>query len=195
MACASWVDKYNSNDEDGKAHHNLTKLLLEHCDVDKKSLQYSSQEDQAELVKSFSDSCSNGNDVEASSTLSEFELSSPGGLQWNQMTGYGMIDEHKKIDSDNNWSPDRYDQSIFSNLSSINTTGSFHHALGCTFHEAGRPCYTNIGHELIHIMKCMSVIERRPLMAIAVEHTLNHDMEILLGEEISNYEWSTARAH
>lgn len=94
MACASWVDKYNSNDEDGKAHQNLTKLLLEHSDVDK-TLQYLIQEDQAELVKSFSDSCSNGNDVEASSTLSEFEPSSPGGLQWNQMTGYGMIDEHK----------------------------------------------------------------------------------------------------
>jgi hypothetical protein len=191
-ACAFAEEEPHYTGEDvGILKHNFTKLLVEQSNIDR-TMYYLIQEDEVEVLKSFldGDDCSN---AEFYLDLSHLDPSSHH-LQFHPHSEVHETDEHRNLDSHCNNPPDPCNQSLFSNVSSIHTTESIH-TVHCTFHEAGRRCYTNMGHELINTLKSMNVKERRPLMAIAVEHAFKNDMELLMGERISKYEWSMARKH
>lgn len=181
--------------------HDLTKLIVETTNIADQTLHYLFQEEQVELCKSCDCECVDGeNDtkysfdllhgVDSSSCASQLCKSKEHGISINEEVDLAGSD--LSLDTDGN-----QDQLMISNISSILHTrdSSVHTIVGGNFHEEGRLCYTNIGHELIQIMGCMSVKDRRPLMSIAVEYVLKHDMELLLGEKITNYEWSKARKH
>ena len=187
------------DEEETMLHHDFIKLLVEQPHLDQ-TLHYLIQEEEVEVIKSCDGVCDYGDYVaKLGFNLSHVELPSGNASKLHESKDHG-ISKNEEIDRGSNWSPDIYNnldhQSMFSNISSIDNTGdSSIHTIGANFHEVGRLCYVNIGHELIQIMRCMSVKDRRPLMSIVVEYVSKHDMELLLGSTITSYEWSMARKH
>jgi hypothetical protein len=148
-ACGSRVQWYNIGKDaaTGKMNHDLIKLLLELSDIDQMP-SYLNQENEAESLKSFDNNCNDEHDVEFWFGLSLSRSFMHGLQQKNTSTkGVHKIDEHGILDSDCNQSPGNFIQSKFSNI--LNNSTESIHMISCNFHEAGRHCYTNLGHELI----------------------------------------------